>query len=170
MNHEISNALQPLLDKIAEIAEKQLASEELRRLIGELGNLVGKGKIASVNLLVDVFDEDRQCSLPLLTTGLCAYPGKKPFRTWADSTPQRYVIEDGIRVVPHDRCPVCWQSWDFKWKNPSCLHCGTTMGDKCKLLLDTDECPWCQEGTVTAAKPRCDKCGNKVDGKTVVWG
>jgi hypothetical protein len=163
-------AMQPLLDKIAELAEKQLGSEELPRLIAELGNLVGKGKIASVNIIVDVFDEDRQCSLPLLTTGLSAYPGKLPFRTWADSSPQRYVVEDGIKVVPHDRCPHCWQVWDFKLQNSTCQHCGVTMGDKCKLLLDTDECPSCNEGKVTVARPRCDKCGHEVDRQKVVWG
>ena len=65
MNPETFNAVQPLLDKIAELAEKQLDSEELRRLISELGNLVGKGRIASVNIVVDVFDEDREGSLPL---------------------------------------------------------------------------------------------------------
>ncbi len=164
------NAIQPLLDKIADLAERQLASEELRRLIAELANLVGSKKIASVCIVVDVFDEDRQCSLPLLTTGLSAFPGKEAFRTWGDSTPQRYVVEDGIQIVPHDRCPKCWEKWDFKLQNPSCRHCGITMGDKCKLLLDTDQCPWCQDGKVTVAKPRCEQCGYEVDPKTVVWG
>ena len=60
--------------------------------------------------------------------------------------------------------------WDFKLQNSTCPHCGITMGDKCKLLLDTDECPWCNEGKVTVAKPRCDKCGHEVDRQKVVWG
>ena len=47
--------------------------------MAELGNLVGKGRIASVSIVVDVFDEDQECSLPLLTTGLSAFPGKEPF-------------------------------------------------------------------------------------------
>jgi hypothetical protein len=167
---ETSNAIQPLLDKIAQLAEKQLDSEELRRLVTELGAVAGKGRIASVNIVVDLFDKDRKCSLPLLTTGVSAFPGKEPFRIWGDSTPQRYVVQDGIAVVPHDRCPHCWQEWDFKLQNPSCPHCGTTMGDDCKLLLDIDECPWCQEGKVTVAKPRCDKCGYEVDSRTALWG
>ena len=170
MDPEIFDAVQPLLDKIAEVVEKQLDSEELRRLIAELGNLVGKRRIASVNIVVDVSDEDRECSLPLLTTGLSAFPGKEPSRTWGDSTPQRYVVEGGIQVVPHDRCPHCWQVWDFKLHNSTCQHCGITLGDKCKLLLDTDECPWCNEGKVTVARPRCDKCGFEVDRQKVVWG
>jgi len=170
VNPETFNAAQPLLDEIAELAETQLASEELRRLMAELGKVVGKGRIASVNIVVDVFDEDQECSLPLLTTGLTAFPGKEPSRTWGDSTPQRYVVEDGIKVVPHDRCPQCWQVWDFKLQNSTCQHCGITMGEKCKLLLDTDECPWCNEGKVTVAKPKCDKCGHEIDRQKVVWG
>lgn len=83
MDPETFNAAQPLLDKIAELAGKQLDSVQLRRLIAELSNLVGKRKIASVNIVVDVFDEDRECSLPLLTTGLSAFSGKEPFRSGA---------------------------------------------------------------------------------------
>jgi hypothetical protein len=167
---ETFNAIQPLLDQISEIAEKQLESKELRRLLAEIGKLVGKRKTASVNIVVDVYDEDRECSLPLLTTGLSAFPGHEPSRTWGDSTPQRYIVEGGIAVVPHDRCPKCWEVWDFKLQDSTCPHCGITMGDKCKLLLDTDECPWCNEGKVTVAKPRCDKCGYEVDRQKVVWG
>lgn len=170
MNPDTFKAIEPLLDKFAEFADKQLASEEIRRLTDELARLVGKGRIASVNITVDVFDEGRECSLPLLMTGLSAYPGQQSFRTWSDSSPQRYVVDDGIQVVPHDRCPQCWQVWDFKLQNSSCPHCGLTLGDKCKLLLDTDNCPWCNEGKVTVARPRCDKCGFEVDRQKVVWG
>src|ERR1043165_7754041 len=96
-------------------------------------------------------------------TGLSASPGHEPSRTWGDSTPQRYVVEGGIKVVPHDRCPRCWQVGDFKLQNPTCSHCGLTMGEQCKLLLDSDECLRCNEGKVTVAKPRCGKCGHEVD-------
>jgi hypothetical protein len=164
------NALDPLLDKIADVAEKQLDSAELRRLVGELGKLVGKRRIATLSIVVDVFDEGKECPLPLLTTGLSASAGHEPSRTWGDSSPQRYVVEDGIKVVPHDRCPRCWQVWDFKLQNSTCRHCGLTIGEQCKLLLDTDECPWCNEGKVTVAMPRCSKCGHEVDRQQVVWG
>lgn len=170
MDPETFNAIDPMLDKIAELAEKQLASAEFRGLVAELGNLVGKERIISVNIVVDVSDEDKECSLPLLTTGLSASPGHEPYRTWGDSSPQRYVVEGGIKVVPHDRCPKCWRVWDFKLQNSSCPHCGITMGDQCKLLLDSDECPWCNEGKVTVTKPRCERCGQEVDRQKVVWG
>jgi hypothetical protein len=167
---ETFDSVQPLLDQIAEFAEQQLGANELRQLIADLGNLVGNRRIASLTIVVEVFDENRGCCLPLLTTGLSAFHGKEPFRTWGDSTPQRYVVDDGIKVVPHDRCPHCWQTWDFKLQNSSCSHCGTTMGKNCKLLLDSDACPWCHEGKVTVAMPRCDKCGYEVDCQKVVCG
>ncbi len=141
MDPEQFVAMQPLLDKIAEIIDDQLASQQLRDLVGELGSVVGNGQIASLTIGVEVFDEDREFSLPLLTTGLSAFPGKEPSRTWGDSSPQRYVVDEGIQVVLHDRCPRCWQVWDFKLQNPTCPHCSTTTGDTCKVLLDSDECP-----------------------------
>jgi hypothetical protein len=166
----IFNAVQPLLARFSEFADKQLAAAEIQQLLSELANKVGQKKIASVNITVDVFDEDREAALPLVTTGLSAVTGKAPFRIWGDSTPHRYVLDEGIRVVPHDRCPSCWQEWDFKLQNSTCDHCGIKLGDKCKLLLDTDQCPWCEEGKVTVARPRCDKCGHEIDPKMVVWG
>jgi len=170
MDPAVFSAAQPLLDKFSDLADKQLVTDEVQRLLPELAGVMGPKKIISVNITVDVYDEEREAELPLFTTGLAALTGKEPFRTWGDSTPQRYVVEAGIQVVPHDRCPKCWETWDFKLQNPSCPHCGITMGETCQLLLDSDRCPWCDEGEVTAAKPRCDKCGFEVDRKTVVWG
>lgn len=163
------DAAQPLLDKMAEIVEKHLADAEMRRILAELSNIVGEGKSANILFTVDVCDDKRQQAIPLLTTGLSCFVGKEPFRTWGDSSPQRYVIQDGIQVVPNDRCPACWSDWEFKFQHPTC-NCGITLGKDCKLLLDTDKCPWCEEGKVTMAKPRCNKCGHEVDPQTVVWG
>ena len=42
------NAVQTLLDQIAELAEKHLDSEEVRRLLAELGEVVGKGRLVRV--------------------------------------------------------------------------------------------------------------------------
>jgi hypothetical protein len=166
----VFDAVRPMLDQIAELLDQQLGSPDLRRLLGELSNVVGDGKTASLNIVVEVSHDSKEAALPLLTTGLSWFTGKEPVRTWGDSTPQRYVVAEGIQVVPHDRCPQCWDVWDFKLQNRTCSHCGLTMGDQCKLLLDSDECPWCQEGKVTVAKPRCDRCGFIVDPRIVVWG
>jgi len=170
MDPDTFNAADPHLDELAELADKHLADPEFRRLLAELSNVLGESYGVSVNLTVEVCDATGERSLPLMSTGLCALHGKEPFRTTGDSTPQRYVVKEGIQVVPHDRCPLCWQVWDFKWKNPSCSHCGATLGDNCKILLDTDVCPFCEEGKVSMAAPRCKKCGHEIDPKTVVWG
>lgn len=164
------DALQPLLDKLAESAEQHLGTPELFQVLSDLSRILGKGLTVSVNFTVDVFDETKERSLPLLTTGVAADAGKEPHRIWGDSTPQRYVVAEGIQVVPHDRCPRCWEVWDFKLQNPTCSHCRATLGENCKVLLDTDECPWCQQGRVTVAKPRCDHCGFVVDARIAVWG
>lgn len=170
MDPDTFNAVDPHLDALAELADQHLASPEFRAALADLSKILGERYGVSINLTVDVCDETGERSLALMTTGLCASFGKEPFRTHGDSTPQRYVAEEGIRVVPHDRCPHCWQDWDFKWKHPTCSHCGTTLGENCKILLDTDVCPFCEEGKVSMAKPRCNKCGYEIDPKTVVWG
>jgi hypothetical protein len=80
------------------------------------------------------------------------------------------VVEGDIEVVPHDRCPKCYGVWDFKLTNPSCLECGATLGREVKLLLDSDVCPYCEEGKVSMTAPVCDKCGQRIDPGIVVWG
>jgi len=170
MDPETFDAVQPHLDKVAEIAERQLGAPEILQVLSDLSQILGKGFAVSVNFTVDVFDEAKERSLPLLTTGLSADVGKEPYRVWGDSTPQRYVVEEGIQVVPHDHCPKCWEDWDFKFQNPTCSHCGATLGEYCKVLLDSDECPWCQEGKVTVANSKSDQCGFVVDPKIAVWG
>jgi hypothetical protein len=170
MDPAVFESVEPLLDEIAEVADRQLGMADLRRLLEELGKTLGKGYSVSVNLIVDVFDQGRERSLPLLTTGLATSEGQEPYRTWGDSSPQRYVVEEGIRVVPHDRCPRCWKEWDFKFLQPTCPHCGTTLGKDCRVLLDTDECPNCQEGRVTVSDPRCHECGFVVEPNRVIWG
>ena len=36
------------------------------------------------------------------------------------------------------------------------------MGEEVNLLLDTDCCPRCEKGTVTATQPQCNECGFSV--------
>lgn len=164
------NAVEPLLDQIADVVEQHLATPELHRLLSELSKVVGEGKSANLLFTVDLCDDKRQQAVPLLTTGLSAFMGKEPFRTWGDSSPQRYVIPDGIEVVPNDRCLICWGGWDFKFQNPTCKDCGARLGKECKVLLDTDQCPWCEKGTMSMAQPKCDQCGFVVDPRLAVWG
>ena len=173
MDRSTFEAADPLVDEIAELTDKVLTSGELARLreaLTRLGATVGDRYTVNLSVVVDVFDRDKERCLPLLNTGLSTSEGKEPYRTYGDSSPQRYVVDGEMQVVPHDRCPKCWNVWDFKWKNHSCLHCDATLGENCKILLDTDTCPNCEESTVSMTKPICDKCGFHINPDFVVWG
>jgi hypothetical protein len=170
MDPSTVDAIQPLLDQVDNLVDQQLDAPELLQVLASLSQTIGKGLTVSINVTVEVFDEAKDEPLPLLRTGISSTSGQEPHRTWNDSSLQRYVVEAGIQVVPHDRCPKCWGVWDFKFQHPTCEHCGATLGEDCKVLLDSDECPWCQEGKVTVVKPRCNQCGFVVDPRTAAWG
>ncbi len=173
MDQSTFEAVDPLLDEISELIEEALSSEPLaalRQKLTQVSKLIGDPRSLSLNVTLEVFDRDREQSLPLLNTGLSCFPGDEPFRTWGDSTPQRYIIDGQIQVVPHDHCPKCWGDWDFKLTHKSCPHCDAVLGENCKLLLDTDVCPNCEEGKISMAKPNCDKCGFEIDPHLVSWG
>lgn len=63
-----------------------------------------------------------------------------------------------------------WELWDFKFIHRSCEHCDAELGKNVKVLLDTDVCPQCERGTVTAVVPRCSECGFQVDSTILTWG
>jgi hypothetical protein len=44
------------------------------------------------------------------------------------------------------------------------------MGREVKFLLDTDVCPFCEEGRVSMTDSICGKCGHRIDPDQVVWG
>ena len=173
MDQSTFDAADPLLDQIAEAVENSLTSAQLadiRQLIAKLSQTMGERYLIGLNVFVEVFDQEREGSMTLLNTGLSFAAGKEPYQTWGDSTPQRYIVDGQIQVVPHDRCPKCWDAWDFKLQNRSCSHCGATLGDNCKILLDTDICPHCEKGKISMANPKCDQCGFQIETNVVVWG
>jgi hypothetical protein len=173
MDQDTFQAANPILDEIAEIFDRLLESPDgslLRDKLQELSEVVGGGYSVNLTCLVDVFDDKRETSLPLLTSGLSSSKGQQPYRTDGDSTPHRYIVDGEIQVVPHDRCPKCWNVWDFKLLNLRCGTCGAELGQNCKLLLDSDICPSCEEGKVTASQPKCSNCAYRVDLSIVTWG
>ena len=173
MNQDTFNSTEPILDEIAFLLDNLLDSEAftaIRQKLAELGKVVGDNQSASLTFTVDVFDCEKNVALTLLSTGLSVSKGLEPFQTWGDSTPHRYVIDGQIQVVPHDHCPRCWGLWDFKFDNHSCPECDATLGRDCKVLLDTDVCPYCENGKVSMTKPTCDNCGRTVDLEMVTWG
>ena len=173
MDQDKFQAADRILDEIAEVFDRMLKSpdgKELKSRLQDLSNAVRGSYSVNLTLLVDMFDSERENALPLLSTGLSTMDGEEPYRTHGDSSPHRYVIDGNIQVVPHDRCPKCWSVWDFKLQNPVCGSCGAAMGRNCKLLLDSDVCPNCEEGKISASVPKCSSCGFEVDPSFVVWG
>ena len=173
MDRSTFEAADPILDEIATKLDELLDSDQfaaVRLLLARLSETVGPRYSVNLNVCVEVFDPERPNALPLLNTGFSTSKGEAPYKTYGDSTPQKYVVDGEIQVVPHDHCPKCYGLWDFKLKNPSCSECGATLGREVKLLLDTDVCPFCEEGTVSPTVPECAKCGQRIDPGIVVWG
>jgi hypothetical protein len=173
MDRSTFDAADLIVDEIADKLDELLDSDHfaaIRLLLARLSEKVGPRYSANLHVSIDVFEAERSNVLPLLNVGLSASDGGTPYNTYGDSTPQKYVVDGEIQVVPHDRCPKCYGLWDFKLKHPCCPECGATMGREVKLLLDTDICPFCEEGKVSLARPVCDKCGQQIDPGCVVWG
>ena len=172
MDRSAFESADPIVDRIAEMIEEIMDSEQLsavRQALAELSEAVRSRYFVSLNVTVEAFDPERPHPLPLLTTAICTSPGKPPYKTWGDSSRQNYVVNGEIQVVPHDRCPRCYGVWDFKFKNPSCSECAAELGRDVKVLLDTDVCPYCEEGHISMSAPECDRCGHQVDPAVVVW-
>jgi hypothetical protein len=173
MDRATFEAADPILDEIAEVANKLLespAAGNLRDLLAKLNKTLGSRYLVGLHLDVDVFDTERERCLPLLQAGLAGFDRSKPYLASGDSTPQRYIVDGEMQVVPNDRCPKCWEVWGFKFRSASCQHCGATLGRDVQVLLDTDVCPWCEEGTISMSQPTCRKCGFTIDPGTVAWG
>ncbi len=146
------------------------ALSELEQELHKVSLTLADKFTVSLELHLTVYDAQREKSLSLLTTGLTSGRPGNPYRTSGDSTVHRYVVDGFIRVVPHDYCPHCWASWDFKLINRTCPDCGYSLGNQVKLLLDTDVCPHCELGQVTRMNPTCTHCSFTVDPDIVVWG
>jgi hypothetical protein len=173
MDPKLFSAADRYIDQIDDALDQALASPELREVreaLAALGKRLGDHYSVTLTCLVEVFDQQKGRTLPLLNMGLSTSNGAEPFPVSGDSTPHRYVVDGQIQVVPHDRCPKCWGEWDFKWQYRRCPHCDAELGRNCQLLLDADVCPQCEEGKVTASKPQCSRCGFVVDPSLVAWG
>jgi hypothetical protein len=173
MDQSAFEAADRVLDEIADLVDQTLTSDqliELRRTLSKLSKALGDRYSASLTVVVEVFDREQERCLPLLNTGLASSEGGDPYQTWGDSSPQRYVIDGQIQVVPHDRCPKCWGEWACKLQNRCCSHCDATLGGNCKILLDTDICPHCEKGKVSLAHPKCEHCGFEAVPADIVWG
>ena len=173
MDKETFETIDPILDDIAGVANKLLksaATDKLRSLLTNLNSTLGSRYLVSIHLNVTVFDTEKERCLPVLQTGFTGFDRDKPCRAIRGASPQHYIVDGELLIVPHDRCPRCWGKWDSKLQHPSCSHCGASLGKEVKLLLDRDVCPSCEEGNVSVFHPRCGKCGAEVELGQVTWG
>lgn len=162
--------LVPILNRLNGWLQKHLGSPEIHGLLQEMAETGGKDRVFSIVVEVDVSEEGKEDALPLLNFGLSQKAGREPYSTSLEGATHQYVVDGCVYKVPEDRCPRCWDIWDFKQIYPSCNTCGLVMGKECKMLIDSDSCPWCEQGKVTLGHPRCTLCGFKVDGSMVIWG
>lgn len=173
MDPNTFTAAEQIVDKIAGLVEQKLDSasfKDIRDALERLGRALGTGYAAEFEIGVRIFDRERNKTLRMLTTGYSTADEKPPFRTWGDSSRQRYLLAGQIHMVPDDCCPRCWEDWIFKFAQPTCPWCSLTLGEDCKVLLDSNRCPHCDKGTVTLDQLVCDECGFEVDPDFVTWG
>lgn len=122
-----------ILEELARTLDELLDSDQfsaIRLLLARLSETVGPHYTVNLNVCVDVFDAERSHPLPLLNVGLSTSKGETPYKTFGDSSPQKYVVNGEIQVVPHDHCPKCYGMWDFKLNHPSCSECGGLWVEK----------------------------------------
>ena len=173
MDQETWKRSEDAIDEIAESIDKLLDSPELeaiRTQLTKLGSRLGERYSVNLNCILDVVDWTQDQCLPLVNTGISTNESGELHRNWNDASPQKYVVNGEIQIVPQDHCPSCWGDWLFKTENPICPECRIELGKECKILLDTDVCPYCEKGKLSMNDSQCDKCGLSIDPKFVVWG
>ena len=168
MDKTIFEAADPITDEIAEATTELLESEatqKLRGLLAKLNKVIGTQYAVSLVLNVEVFDDEKKRNLPLLQTGMSGFdasptrPGLTPRRNatssvgkcwWLPMTVARSAGKSGISSSCINLATIAMRHWERD----------------VKLLLDTDVCPWCEEGKVSMSQPTCSKCGHTVDPET----
>jgi hypothetical protein len=161
------------VDELAESLVKLIEGEHfeaVRKQLIELSRTLRDDYSLSLSLGIEAFDAEREQSLPLLRTGLATANGESPHVFWGDSSPQKYIVNGEMAIVPHDHCPSCWGPWDFKFLHRSCPTCGARLGMEVKVLLDTNRCPSCEKETVSPTELTCNECSFEIDPSLVVWG
>jgi ribosomal protein L37E len=173
MERDTFDRIDPMLDQLADRLEHllQLAEmETIRDLVGQIGQLLGDHRSATLDIQLQIVDSEKKNSLPLLQMGFATDEGSDPYLCYGDSTPHRYLVDGTVVVVPHDHCPSCWGQWDVKDLHPTCPQCGISMGKQVKWMLDHDRCPNCEQSTVSSQAPKCSLCGYSINPDFIHWG
>ena len=129
----------------------------VRRALQEVTAKLPEGMSLTFNCELDIFDANREQAVRLVETGLTTSGRESPHRCHGVASGQRYWVNGEICELPHEYCPVCWGSWDFKDLHRRCPSCGVSLGKEVKIMLDSDVCPHCNEGKVTADELACEQ-------------
>jgi len=170
--HTFDRTQQLAENLFAEIQKLQMAGHlnafesQVQNLLSELPDSCS----ITLNMSVEVYDENRDRNLKALTTGVVWEKGRLPYRVDGGLTPTKYLVDGIMMKVPHDHCPHCWSRWPLKSRIKECPECNYRMGEEVKLLVDTNVCPRCEEGEISLHQPECGNCGFVAEKNLVVWG
>ena len=160
-----------LAEAVDEFVQQWLNSTEIKPMLDKIQYACNQTDMSvGVSVEMHVTEDGREDTLRMLTTWIQCAANQDAYIASGDSSIQRYICDGAICQVPHDQCPNCWSDWDFKYRHQICSTCGYQLGNQVKLLLDSNQCPNCDTGTVTIESPTCTKCGMEVDTTMVTWG
>ena len=137
-------------------------SEEMRAIrksIAELSRGLGGERSPSISLRLTINDRIQARVLPIDILTFTSDRGEEPYDATEDSSPQRYRLQEVECVVPRDRCPRCWQAWPHKFQHPQCPHCHLRLGTACTVIVEDEQYPQCEDGTISSDAPVCEDCG-----------
>ena len=173
MDREKFETIDPMLDQLADVLDDETNEKPwlaIKQRLAEISALLGEEYSVTLEVKLQVHEFKREQSLPLVRMGFTTSNGAEPCLHCDDSSPQRYVVNGSLVIVPHDNCPACWGVWDFKELHPACSHCCVRMGQQVKLVLDNDNCPHCEQEITSMSNPTCSRCGHTVNPAFIYWG
>lgn len=165
-------ALKSLVDDASTKAEEWLQSEslfELRAALEKASASLSDAYQVTLDVTLGVFDDERDRTIDLVKLGWCFDNESPPYEASSASTPHRYLVDGKVYEVPHEYCPHCWSAWIMKFDQPVCPTCRYEMGKQIMQLLDNNLCPFCEQGEISLANPKCQKCENEVNPAFVAW-
>ena len=161
------------MQKIRELLDTLMNGDEFALIKSELDQVcskLGSGFVVSLSTEAAVSYTEIRKSLTFLRVKLGASDGEPATVYWVSTAPQKYIAHGEMQFVPDDQCPCCWNFWSMKFLGRQCATCGARLGVEVKVLLDTNECPKCREGTVKPDAPCCKQCGFEIEPNLVTWG
>lgn len=171
MNPNTARNIDALADKAHDFFEKVKASDAFKALVTEMKDLgQDSNEFVSLGLELKLFNNDKEGLLEIYSSGMQSNGEGDPSPYQGGEAFEKFLLHGDIQVVPNGKCPQCYQAWDFKSSSNSCSNCAIELGQKLKYMIDSDQCPNCEDGKVTRNQPSCTKCDYVADPKVVTWG